>query len=220
MSKIVVFDSGYGGELFADFLEERLGCAADVIRVIDWRHAETHLTDPRAARRLAEAALRPYLGSVDLVFFANHLLSLTSLKYFRQRYKNQLFLGLDFLDPSKFIRQNLLILTTRQLAKTLNFRNYLFRLRANKKVIQLDHWPALIDDGELTEEMIITELAPFVETFNPDAVILTCSQFSDIAEELLKAAKYRAKIYDSFDDSYREVCRALRLRGAAAKRKK
>ena len=39
MLKVVVFDSGYGGELFADYLEEELPLV-DIVRVIDWRNAD------------------------------------------------------------------------------------------------------------------------------------------------------------------------------------
>lgn len=40
MLKIVVFDSGYGGELLADYLEDALP-VIDIVRAIDWREAET-----------------------------------------------------------------------------------------------------------------------------------------------------------------------------------
>ena len=38
MLKIVVLDSGFGGELFADKLNDQLSIV-EVIRVIDWRNA-------------------------------------------------------------------------------------------------------------------------------------------------------------------------------------
>ena len=39
MLKVVVFDSGFGGELFADYFEEEMP-VVEIVRVIDWRNAE------------------------------------------------------------------------------------------------------------------------------------------------------------------------------------
>ncbi len=38
LKKVVVFDCGIGGELFADYIENELAII-DVVRVIDWRHS-------------------------------------------------------------------------------------------------------------------------------------------------------------------------------------
>ena len=50
MLKIVVFDSGFGGELFADIIEEELP-VVEVIRVIDWRNAKELQNNPRKSCR-------------------------------------------------------------------------------------------------------------------------------------------------------------------------
>ena len=76
MLKIVIFDSGYGGEFFADRLEETFPIV-EVIRVINWREAEKILMSPRTAREVAEESLRPYIGKVDLIIFAKLLYFLT-----------------------------------------------------------------------------------------------------------------------------------------------
>lgn len=92
MIKIVIFDGGYGGEFFADRFEEAIP-VVDIIRVIDWRHAEQYLTSAKDSRTLAEEALRPYINKVDLIILANHLLSLSSLKYFQRKFPKQKFIG-------------------------------------------------------------------------------------------------------------------------------
>ena len=98
MLKVVVFDSGFGGELFADYFEEEMP-VVEIIRVIDWRNAEGYLRGPRTARKLAREAIRPYIGRVDLIVFANQLVSVTSLKYFRRKYRGQKFIGLGLKEP-------------------------------------------------------------------------------------------------------------------------
>ena len=221
MLKVVVLDSGYGGELFADKLCEQLRIV-EVIRVIDWRNASKYLRKKREARQAAEEALRPYLGKVDLIVFANHYLTITSLKYFCRKYKKQKFVGINLVLPSTFIDRNTLILTTTAVSKTINFHNYLMRLRRSKVVtMALDDWPAKIDDGELTKAEIEESLIDLIVTkkFFPREIILACSQFNDIIPELRNVFNGSIKIHDSFPELYHDTCRALRIRGALAKQK-
>lgn len=221
MLKVVVLDSGYGGELFADKLCEQLK-VVEVIRVIDWRNAEKYLRKKRDARQAAEEALRPFLGKVDLIIFANYYLTVTSLKYFCHKYKNQKFVGLSLVVPSTFIDRNTLILTTTAVSKTISFRSYVMKLhRANVITMTLDDWPAKIDDGELTKTEIEETMIDLIVTrkFFPQEIILACSQFNDIIPELRNVFHGSIKIHEGFPELYHDACKALRIRGALAKRK-
>ncbi len=220
MLKVVIFDSGYGGELFADFLQEKLPIV-QVIRVIDWRNADKILSKPRDARTVAEAAIKPYIDKVNLIVFANHFLTITSLKYFKRKYKNQKFLGLDLKRPDNFNRCDTLILTTKAVMHTISYYNFLFRLKCRAKTIALDSWPSKIDDGELTVEEIMEVLKSFSNKENicPKNIILACSQFNDIKHELRSCFGRNIRIYDSFDDAYCKTCRVLKIRGGIFKKK-
>ena len=219
MLKIVVFDSGYGGEFFADYLQEKLPIV-EIIRVIDWRNADKILKNPKSARHAAKEALRPYIGKVDLIIFANHLLSITSLKHFRRKYKDQQFLGLSLKVPDTFVKRDVLILTTKSVSRTINYHNFIFRIKRKTKTITLDSWPAQIDDGELSQDEISTAITNVVtKDFNPQEIILACSQFSDIKSELRETLGKNIKIHDSFDDAVRSTCRILSIRGGVGKKK-
>ena len=219
MLKIVVFDSGYGGELFADRLEEELP-VADIIRVIDWRNADKIQKSPKTARRAALLALKPYINRADLIVFANHLLTVTSLKYFRRKYRDQKFMGLNLPEPSTFMNRPTAILTTKALAHTINYRNYIFRLKRKTNTICLDAWPALIDDGELTDQLIDAEFNNFYHKYHykPAEIILVCSQFNDILPNLRRILGKNIKIHDSFQDAITEVGKTLKIRGGTGKR--
>lgn len=220
MLKVVVFDSGYGGELFADYLQENLPII-QIIQVIDWRNAERIMSKSKDARKFAEAALAPYFGRVDLIIFANHLLTITSLKYFRHKFKNQKFLGLDLKHPDNSVERDTLILTTKAVTKTINYHNFLFRLKRYTKTITLDPWLAKIDNDELTDSEVVNALKMFSikEKIRPKDVILACSHFNDLKPELRICFGGNLKIYDSFDDAYRKTCKVLKLRGGAGKKK-
>lgn len=214
MLKIVIFDSGYGGELFADYLEQELP-VVDIIRVIDWRHAEEIQRKPKSARKFAEESLRPYIGKVDLIVFANYLLSITSLKYFRRQYQNQAFIGLNFYHPCNF-RCRTALITTEAVAKTFTCKYFAHQIKA--KIYALDDWPILIDDGELGHAKIRRDLAP-IKTNKPNQLILACSQFVDIEDELRKNLGHNIKIIDNFNQTARDICHLLKIRGALKKQK-
>lgn len=221
MLKVVVFDSGYGGEFFADKLEEELP-VVEVIRVIDWRNAGEILASPKKARKHAKAALRPYIGKVDLIIFANHLLTITSLKHFRRKYKDQKFIGLGLKEPDTFIKRDVLILTTRAVTKTINFHNFLFHIKRKSKTLALDIWATEIDNGELSEYEIKDTLEGYLVGVNlhPREIILACSQFNDIKPELKHIFGGNLKIHDSFNDAIIDACKALRIRGGTGKKPK
>lgn len=221
MLKIVVFDSGYGGEIFADRLEKEMPLVK-VIRVIDWRNADKFLKGSYSARRVAKEALRPYIGRVDLIIFANHLLGATSLKYFQRKYKNQLFVGFNLPELTTFVDRPTVALTTKALARTLNYHNYLFRIKRRVDTLCLDEWPNLIDDGELTIEEIYQKFEEFyrLHHYRPEEVILICSQFSDITPMLREVLGQNIKIHDSLSDTITSVGKILKIRGGLGKRKK
>ncbi|MBO7718093.1 hypothetical protein J6S37_01190 [Candidatus Saccharibacteria bacterium] len=219
MLKVAVFDGGYGGEFLADRIKEELP-VLEVIRIIDWRNANDLLTSPKKARKIAEAALRPYLGRVDLIIFANYLLTITSLKYFEKKYKNQRFLGLSLERPSTFIKRDILILTTKAVTKTLGYHNFILGLRRKTKTLALDAWPEKIDDGILTEQEIKETLRSFSlkENIEPEEIILACSQFYDIEPNLKKLYGRNLRIYDDFDNTIRKTCKILNIRGGLGKK--
>lgn len=219
MLKVVVYDGGYGGEFFADQLEKELPIL-DIIRVIDWRNADQILASPQKARQAAKSALRPYIGKVDLIIFANYLLTITSLKHFKRKYKNQKFLGLPLKQPDGFVKRDTLILTTRAVTRTINYHNFIFRIKRKTKTLTLDRWLAEIDDGELTEQEIRDTIKSFLDRkhLEPQEIILACSQFNDIKPELKSILGRNLKIYDSTNDAIRKASQALRLRGGTGKK--
>ena len=219
MLKIVVFDSGFGGELFADRLESEIP-VVEVIRVIDWRSANQILSSPRGARKAAEKALRPYVGNVDLIVFANYLLTTTSLKYFRRKYRNQKFVGLN-LRSKRLARKPTLILTTKAVSRTLAYFQFAKNLRA--KTICLDTWPHLIDDGELTSEDCERDLSAAlrrVDNFSPQQILLACGQFTELTPKIRQIFGHNVRIVDSFDTAIIEICRALGIRSALTAKSK
>ncbi len=214
MLKVVVFDSGYGGELFADYLGEEIP-TLEIIRVIDWRNAEVLQKNAHKARKVAEEALKPYFYKVDLIIFANYLVSATSLSYFKRKYKNQKFVGISFEESDLSAGRKTAILSTKALARTLSYQLYI--KRHDIKSFTFDDWPILIDDGELGNAKLHRDLKP-AKDIKPSQLILACGQFSDLKPELRRFFGHNTKIIDNFDATLRNVCLSLKLRGALKKK--
>lgn len=218
MLKVVVYDCGYGGEFFADRLAEELPIV-EIIRVIDWRHATEIQNNPRDARRFAKEALRPYIGKVDLIIFANYLLAITSLKHFRRKYKTQRFTGLTLKKPCAKTRPNSLVLTTKAVSRTISYYNFTRHFDDKPRTVALDSWPLLIDDGELTYDDIKLALFNYVDRASKSQdLFLLCSQFYDIKSELKRLFGHNVKIHDGFKDTIKDICRILKIRGGTLKK--
>lgn len=215
MPKIVIFDSGFGGELFADRVEDEFP-SLEVIRVIDWRHADEYLKNKHTARKAARNALRPYINQVDVIVFANHLLS-TNLRYFRFFYHKQKFSGFDFVWPvrcrAKHKPQNALVLTTKSAQSTINYRLFKNKSDLTIKTINCDSWIQKIDDGELKEQEIKAFLNEITQDFMPQLVVLACTQLSDIKPTLRQFFGPFVAIEDGYYCALKNLCRTLSCRG-------
>ena len=218
MLKVVVYDGGFGGELFADLLEEEVP-VFEVVRVIDWRNAEMLNQGAKTARKVAERTLQPYLERVDLIVLANHLLSVTSLRYFRRKYPKQKFVGINLELPTGVRKRDFLVLTTQAMARTMKFRYYKWRLRAKVKILKLDTWPRMIDDGELGErEIAMTFETAAIMREQPRDVVLACATFRDVTTEINGYFNQRVRVYDGFEAALKATCRMLKIRGGIGKK--
>lgn len=218
MLKVVVFDSGFGGELFADYFEEEMP-VVEIVRVIDWRNAEGYLKGPKTARKLALEAIRPYIGRVDLIIIANQLVSITSLRYFQRKFRRQKFIGFELKEPEGFLPREVLILTTRAVTKTINYKMFLFRMKRRVGTMTVDEWLGKIDDGELSTGEVEDAVRLATRELKPEEIVLAASQLNDIKRELQEIFGRKVKIYDSFRDTLRKACKTLGIRGGTGKKK-
>ncbi len=220
MLKVVVFDSGWGGECFANYLEEELPIV-EVLRVIDWRHAPYNKLGVEEVLKCTEEALKPYIGTVDVIVLMSYEATISGLNYLRGKYPKQKFLGVDFGIFREDGGTKFLVFTTSFVA---NSKFYAATKKAlpskNFTEVVCDDWPQLIDDGELTVEMMRQKVEEFRDAYS-DGVILGCTQFSDVQDDLASVISWKqGRIMDEFSLVLRNICHALELRGGDGRRKK
>lgn len=208
MLKVVVFDGGFGGELFADYIENELA-VVDVVRVIAWRSLDALTKNPKAARRITEEALRPYIGRVAVIVIANHLISTLDLKYFRNKYPEQKFVGFVFPKPNT---RTVLVLATKALRSSIAYHSLVHRARAKIKTIDCDAWVPLVDDAELTEDQMRRDLAG-LKNFTPQSIILAHTNFTDVKSFLVKIFGTHVRIEDGYRETFRSLMSTLGFRG-------
>ena len=220
MLKIVVFDSGLSGEIFAERLAAELP-VVEIIRVIAWPDVSGSPVKSKDMRSLAESALAPYIGKVDLIIFANYLLSTTSLNYFRRKYQRQKFIGFPLETRRLVFKKSTLILTTK--ATTRSFAYFAFAHRIRARTVCLDDWPNLTSGEALTPFTLKQDLGAAlarVSNFSPEQVLLFCGCFTDFMPELHEVFGHNVRIVDSFDETIYNACRILRIRGGTGKKRK
>lgn len=215
MKKVVVFDCGFGGELFADYLEKEVP-VFNVIRVIDWRNLDIITSNPKEARHVVEKTIRPYIGHSDLIVFANYLVTFMDLQYFQKKYPKQKFLG--FANP-QIESSRTLILASKALHHSLKYKSFIRKLHLKTRTVDCDKWIPLIDDAELTEECVRKDLDK-IRNFSPQSIALFYTNFVDIKPILMGIFGPIIRITDGYHETLRNVCQELGLRGLDGKRAK
>ena len=101
----------------------------------------------------------------------------------------------------------------------MKFRYYKWRLRAKVKILKLDTWPRMIDDGELGErEIAMTFETAAIMREQPRDVVLACATFRDVTTEINGYFNQRVRVYDGFEAALKATCRMLKIRGGIGKK--
>lgn len=221
MLKIAVFGSGWGGDVVADYLDENLG-VVEVVRVIDWRNAEKYIRKSKWNNlRLAEMALKPHVGQVDVIVLASFA-TRTVMKHLCNRYPQQKFVQVDW--PKNYLdgtmQHNVMVLTEKKVRKSLDYQTWRHKLKG-EKVIEpnCDHWFEMIDDGEWSGQMLRKELAPY-RNKHIDTVILGSTRLWDIEEQIAQALGWQTFVVDTKRVLLQKVCQTLNLAGVKCLRQR
>ncbi|MDO4759827.1 MAG: hypothetical protein Q4A33_00825 [Candidatus Saccharibacteria bacterium] len=216
MKNIVVFDSGFGGELFADYVEKEVPIL-ETVRVIDWQQSQQNYQNPKTARARTLEKLRPYINHSEAIIITNQLVSTTSLEYFRKKYPSQKFSGFSFGQVPKTNAKHALILTTKAMRKTLAYHKFVYHLKLRSQEFDCDKWIDLINAGEYMEETVARDLAQF-KKWKPGVIILGDSHLADVKPILRDFYGPTVAIVDGYKNALKNLCHELGIRGGTGKK--
>ena len=162
MLKIVVFDSGWGGELVADFLMREL-TTVEVVRVIDWVRAPYCGKSVEEICELADLNLRRFVGEGDLIVLGGYAVSL-AFGYLREKYPQQKFVCMSInyymvLRSRNFPGQVALLMD--RLTSESELRQELRTALPYSTLIIPDctGWEELLNENLMTEEILRRDLS-------------------------------------------------------------
>lgn len=223
MLKVVVFDSGWGGEMFADYLEKKVP-VVEVMRVIDWRKAPYSEKGRTDICVLAEKALKPYIGTADVIVLASYAVTVAALSYLKWKYPEQKFVGFE-LDLSEYLAgremmKPIMVLATGVVEKSVSFERELAAM-GRYKVIRpkCGGWIKKVDDGEMTERELRRELGKY-EKAKVGMILVYSTGLADLGPAFREIYGRSVVVVDDFLRVTHKTCMALELRGADGLREK
>ena len=202
MVRILVFDSGYGGDVLADKIARELS-DAQVFRTIDWRNAPFSTKSAEEIRKITVNAIRGYIGKVDLIVIGSYEATATALQYLRYKYPGQAFIGAAWPDTrelhgeSKLVRKRrMLVLTTGVVRKSREFSKRRRKwIGVAVAIKECNDWERLIDDGEMSGRKLRQDLGRFIASC-PEYVMLLSLNFWEVKQELQVLFGPETKILD------------------------
>ena len=161
MLKIVVFASGWGGELVADFLMREL-TTVEVVRVIDWVRAPYCGKSVEEIYELVDLNLQRFIGNVDLIVLGGYAVSL-ALGYMKEKYPQQKFVGMsinyDMILRSRNFPGQVALLMDRLTSESELRQELRMALPYSTLIIpDCTGWEELINENLMTEEILRRDL--------------------------------------------------------------
>ena len=214
----MIFDTGVGGELFADFVENELAIV-DVVRELHYElNTNYSLGDLRV---MIEAALLRHIGKADVIVIASYELTLAALTFLQRKYPYQKFVGfqprlsdrLDRLPNGKRV----MMLASGIVQRSAAYARELESLE-RFEVIESEHddW-AEVEAGMASAEDLRKERR---RTGTVDAILMYCTDYRYMKKTFEKIYGWNVKIIDDYDGVFRDTCLALGLRGVDGGRKR
>lgn len=246
MLKVVVFDSGCGGDVVADYLAQELE-VIEVVRVININLSLETGTLPEICH-FAKMCLRAHIGKVDLIVLGGYVVSL-ALGFLQQEYPQQKFtsVGINYyrILHSTIFPDQVAIMADKVLFEAVVRKEVCQELPYSTIILpDCSGWDHLINEGQMSMEVLRSDLGPYFalhqgrehtfspspnpeepppdkpELLRPNVVLLLNTHFWQIKPELEELFGYRVRVLDFRQKLLHDTCRALGLRGVDGCRSK
>jgi len=207
--KIGVFDSGIGGKTVADRLQADYP-SDEVVYVDDHKNVPYGSRSQAEIIRLTDTAIQPLLmQECDVIVLACNTATAAAVETLKEKYPHTPFVGLEpMVKPAASLTQSGIIAICAT-PFTLNSGRYASlkeNYAADITIIEPDcsDWASLIESN-LTDTQAIANTINEVCVAGADVIVLACTHYHWIKEEIIKIANGRAQVIDPSEAISRRV---------------
>ena len=201
MMKLGVFDSGIGGEAVARSLALHFP-EAIITTVNDRAHVPYGDREADEIQRLTDTSIQPLLGS-DIIVIACNSATAAAIDWLREKYPTQLFIGLEPMVKTAATHTKTGVIAVCATPATLASERYHSLKKAhatNITILEPDcsSWARMIEDNTMNEREITTQISQLLEK-NADVIVLGCTHYHWIKEDIMNATHGKAEVIDPSD---------------------
>lgn len=213
--RIGVFDSGIGGAIVAGELQKAFP-DAEMLVENDHENVPYGTKTAEEITKLTDTAIQPLLrAACDVIVIACNTATAVAIDALRARYPSERFIGLEpMVKPAPSLSTSGVIAIFATPATLLSER-YMNakRLYANiVRVVEPDcsDWASLIESNEISRAHIETVVNQCIRE-NADVVILGCTHYHWIKEDIVTMLDGKARVLEPTDAIVRRVKELLRI---------
>jgi len=207
--KIGVFDSGIGGKsiaekLQADYLE------SEVMYVNDRKNVPYGSRSQQEIIQLTDAAIQPLLmQQCDVIVLACNTATAAAIELLKSRYPDVPFVGLEpMVKPAALLTQSgtIAICATPFTLSSDRYAGLKEKYAGDITVLEPDcsEWAGMIESDQTDIQEIANEINE-VCSAGADVIVLACTHYHWIKEEIIKIAAGRAQVIDPSEAISRQV---------------
>jgi len=207
--KLGVFDSGIGGESIAIALQSNFP-DAEIVLVNDRNNLPYGDKTKSQIINLTNKAIQPLLSSgCDIIILACNTATAQAIDFLRIKYPNQKFIGIEPMiktaaELSK--SHTIAVCATPSTLSSERYYNLVQKFGSELQIIEPDckDWAQMIEQNEINYEIIKQTISNVCE-HGVDIIVLGCTHYHWIKDDIIKLANGRATIIEPSESIGRRV---------------
>lgn len=213
--RIGVFDSGIGGEAIAAALEKQFP-ASEVLVVNDRKNIPYGSKPPHEIEQLTNAAIQPLLASkCDVIIIACNTATTAAITTLRTRYPSQFFIGIEpMIKTAAKTTKTGVVAVCATPATLASGRYHELKQHFGRHLHYIEpdcsNWASLIEANQMTRQHIDSMTREVLRS-NADVIVLGCTHYHWIKDEIVKAAGTNATVLEPSEAIGRRVKELLNL---------
>lgn len=213
--RIGVFDSGIGGEAVAANLAAAFKDAT-ILTANDREHVPYGVRPNDEIISLTDTALQPLLtAQCDVIVIACNTATAAAIDFLRKKYPNQKFIGLEPMvkaAPSLSKSGVIAICATPATLRSERYMRAKELYASDITVVEPDcsDWARLIEDNDMNQQIISEDIRECLES-NADVIVLGCTHYHWIKEDILELVNGQAIVLEPTDAIVRRIKELLHL---------